>query len=356
MATQQQPVDDRPHPADVENHRGALAPVGQSALPVAAGETSSSAIAARARAEVEARFVYAMRNPRDFQTARRRILDACKRPRFAEKARYAKPIGGGKVFGLSVRFAEEVRVNWGNLDVTAMLVFDDAERQIYRVQGVDLETNATDGVDVIVEKFVERRQVRDGMEVIGQRVNTGGQIVYKVRATEDDFLVKANNRIAKARRNVILTLIPADIKEEAEAQIIETMRTADAQDPQAAIKKIIDAFWPLGVMPAQIVELLGHPIEQSTPAEIQLLRTYYQTLSEGEGTWAEIFEAHTNGKRPAEGGASAKAPEPKGTEGLKGKLGATRAGTAPALVKGVDCKECGAKVGQPHKDACPLAD
>jgi hypothetical protein len=358
MATQQPPEDDRPHPADqhdVQSKPGtALVGNIQSALPVAAGETSSSAIAARARAEVEARFVYAARFPRVFQTARRRILDACLRPVFAAKARYAKPVGGKAVTGLSIRFAEEARVNWGNMDVTATLVFDDAERRIYRVQGTDLETNATDGVDVMIEKFVERRQPAKGQEVISSRLNTQGQLVYRVAATEDDLLVKVNNQIAKARRNVILTLLPADIKEEAEAQIIETQRNRDAEDPAAARKRLVDAFWAKGVTPEQLIELLGHPIEQVNPAELMLLRTYYQTLDDGEGTWAEIFEAHTNGKKPSVSATTTAETKPaaKGTEGLKGKLGANTAG----VVKGIDCKECGAKVGQKHTDACPLAD
>lgn len=370
MATSQ-PPEDYVHPADRERQtsNATAMVVGNqpSALPVAAGETSSSAIAARARAEVEARFLYAARFPRNFQTARRRILDACMRPVFAAKARYAKPVGGGKVFGLSIRFAEEARVNWGNIDVTAMLVFDDHERQIYRVQGVDLETNATDGIDVIIEKFVERRSPQKGAEVISQRLNTQGQLVYKIVATEDDLLVKVNNKLAKARRNVILTLLPADIKEEAEAQIIATQRDGDSADPQGAIKRIVDAFWPLGVTPNQIVELLGHPIEQSSPAEIGMLRTYYTTLHDGEGTWAEILEAHTGGKKTAEPAATPTGEAPstaKGAEGLKSRMGAAKKPDTPAPAAGTKaafdadegkCEFCFELVGRgaPHLKTCP---
>jgi hypothetical protein len=338
MATQQQTEDNSPHPADRDRQSSGTAMVAgnQSALPVAAGETSSSAIAARARAEVEARFLYAARVPRDFMTSRRRLLDACKRPGFAAKARYAKPIGGGKVFGLSIRFAEEARVLWGNMDVTAMIAFDDAERRIYRVSGVDLETNATDGVDVVIEKFVERRNPSKGSEVIGQRLNTQGIMVYRIAATEDDLLVKVNNQLAKAKRNIILALLPADVKEEAEVQILETQKNEDAKDPQGAVKKIVDAFWPLGVTPAQLVELMGHPVEQTTPAELVLLRTYYQTLSEGEGTWGEIFEAHTAGKRPEATGAAAAASNAttkQGSAGLKERLGEKKAAESGAPAK-----------------------
>jgi hypothetical protein len=294
-------------------------------LPVAAGETSSSAIAAREKASVEARFIMAANRPRDFETSRRRLVDACKRPGFAAMARYSKPVGRERIEGLSIRFAEEARVLWGNMDVTVLLVFDDDMRRIYRVQGIDLETNATEAVDVMVEKFVERRQTRDGMEIIGSRTNTSGQTVYKVRATEDDLAVKVNAQVAKSRRNCILALLPADVKEECEAQAIATLTKRDQEDPGAARKAILDSFWKLGVTPAQIVEVLGHAVEQINPAELSLLRSYYTALKDGEATWASIVEAHT--------GKTAKPDAPaqptKGVEGLKAAVGKKTSATPP---------------------------
>lgn len=358
------PDDGAPHPGERDKPSTTSASTAMtqtpSSLPVAAGETSSSAIAARARAEVEARFLFAAKFPRDFNTARRRILDACARPAFAGKARYSKPVGGKQITGLSIRFAEQARCDWGNMEVTAMIVFDDDERRIYRVQGTDLETNATDGVDVMIEKFVERLNPAKGSEIISQRINTRGVMTYRVVATEDDLLVKVNNQVAKARRNVILTILPADIKEEAEALILATQRNADAEDPAGARKKLIDAFWAVGVTPEQITSLLGHPIEQINPAELTLLRTYYVTLSDGEGTWTEIVEAHSAGtKKPTESTATTgAATEAKGTGGLRERVAAAKTSAAPAAAKtdpdpGV-CEFCGANVkkGEPHKPNC----
>lgn len=338
MATSMPPEDhDRPIPGDAPK---AVVKADESRLPVAAGETASSAIAARARAEVEARFVYASRFPRVFQTARRRILDACSRPLFAAKARYSKPVGGKAITGLSIRFADEAATCWGNLDVTAMVVFDDSEKRIYKVAGIDLETNRTDASEIIIEKFVERLHPAKGSEVISQRLNTRGEVTYRIRATEDDLLVKVNNQLAKARRNVILNIIPADIKEEAEALIIKTQQSKDAEDPKGAIKKIVDAFWPMGVTPDMIVELLGHAIEQVNPAELMQLRAYWQSMDDAEATWAEIVEAHTGGKRPA-------AAETKGGEGLKSRIsekkaagGAAPAAAATATEGGKKCAVC----------------
>lgn len=314
---------------------------GQVPVAIAPGETSSSAIAAREKAAVEARFLVAMNRPRDFETSRRRLLDACKRTAFAEVARYAKPVGGSKVYGLSIRFAEEARVLWGNMDVSAYIVFDDDERRIYRVQGTDLETNANEGVDIIVEKFVERRQTKPGMEVIGRRQNTNGETVYKVRATEDDMTVKANAQVSKARRNTILSLIPADVKDECEAQCIGTLRDQDTKDPAESRKKLLDAFWVQGVTPAQIAELLGHPVEQVTPVELTTLRTYWTALKDGEATWVQIVEMHGGAKK-----AATQPAEPtKGNSGLKSALGKK---PEPAPAK---CAECGGVNGD-HTGEC----
>lgn len=260
------------------------------AVPAPVTETASAATAAREKASIEARALVAMHRPRDFETARLRLLKACKRPKFAEAARYAKPVGGKTVDGLSIRFAEEARVLWGNIDVSAYLVFDDDERRVYRVVGVDLETNASDGVDVMIEKFVERRSPKQGDEVIRSRTNSRGEPVYVIRANEDALVVKVNANIAKARRQVILSLIPADVKEECEAECILTVRDRDAKDPEGAKKAVLEAFFEIGVTPSQIVEYLGHPIEQLNPAELHVLRKVYTGIKDGEATWADVME------------------------------------------------------------------
>lgn len=280
----------------------------------ALAETAASAVAARERAAVEARFIVAVKCPRSADQARLRILDACKRPRFAESARYSKPVGGKNIEGLSIRFAEEAARAWGNLDVSGMIVFDDTVRRIYRVTGTDLETNATQSQDVIVEKVVERRNPRQGQTVIGQRLNTKGEVVYLIEANEDELHNKVNAMVAKARRNIILTLIPSDISEEAEELIIKTVRERDSKDPAGARKAILDAFWTLGVTPEAVQEFLQKPLDQVNPAELSTLRAIYTAIKDGETTWQAATE-ELSGKV----GTGKKTD--RGADALKGKLG-----------------------------------
>lgn len=295
-------------------------------------ETSATAVAAREKAAVEARFVMALRQPRNFDKARQNILAACKRPRFAAKVQYAKPIGGRKVHGLSIRFAEEAGRIWGNLYVCAIVVFDDRERRIYRVTATDLETNTTQDQDVMVEKFVERKKVKQGDEVIGSRLNSQGEKVYKKVATEDEVLVKANAAISKARRNVILTLIPSDVREEAEETALDTVHNQDARDPDRARKDILDAFHTMGVSADRVQVVIGKPLEQVNPADLNLLRQIYNALKEGEMTWADVEADEDLGRmREKQNGANGKG---KGTSGLKDALKGGKPEEAPAKKKG----------------------
>ena len=286
--------------------------------PVAVAETSSTAVAAREKAAVEARFVMAMNRPRDPEEARQRILKACKRPRFAESARYQKPVGSGRVYGLSIRFAEEVARIWGNIYVQASIVFDDRERRIYHVVATDLETNTAQEQDVVVEKFIERRAVKQGDEIVSSRKNKAGETVYLKVATEDEILIKANAAISKARRNLILTLIPSDIREEAEEQSVETLKGRDKADPEAARKRLLDAFFGVGVSAGQVKQLIGKPLEQVNPAEMDVLRQAYTALKDGEATWAEISSDPFFNRSTPNGKATQ--DEGKGTAALNDKL------------------------------------
>lgn len=268
------------------------------AIPVSKplAETASTAVAAQARASVDARYLVALRNPRSWDTVRVRVLEACKRPGFAEGARYSKPVGKKSVVGPSIRFAEEALRAMGNCYVETMVVFDDDERRIIRVTVTDLESNLSYPQDLLIAKTVERSSVRDGQNVIDRRLNTKGQTVYIVEATEDDLLVKQAALTSKAIRTGALRLLPSDILEEAMELVPETLMKKDAADPAGARKRLCDAFYTLGVAPDDLEDYLGHKLDQTTPAELNLLRTIYQALKDGEATWVEVLE--TKGKTP----------------------------------------------------------
>jgi hypothetical protein len=258
-------------------------------------EIASSASAALAKATIEAKFVIALQRPRSILTARASILDACKRPAFAEGAMYRKKQGrkqeGARwvdnyVEGLSIRFAEQALNAWRNVDVSAVTAWEDENARLVRITVTDLETNLSYSDEVMLAKTVERRSVREGQEVLGERETSDGNKVFIVRTTDEEMANKVNAAKSKAIRNSGLRLIPQDILEEAESAIRET-REKGGGDPRAQVKKLTDAFGGIGVPPTELEAHLGHPLEQTSPKELADLRAIYTAIRDGEARWAD---------------------------------------------------------------------
>lgn len=276
-----------PPPSDVPG--GSIARSGLGGTELERTTTAATVLAERSRETVRARIMQAIAKPRDMFAVRERILAECKRPGFAEAAWYRKPMGGTKfVEGPSVRFAEAALRALGNIAVSQVIVYEDAHVRTIAVMATDLETNASTDVEITLEKTVERKAVKPGQAVLGSRLNSYGDKVYIVEATEDEFAVKAASAIAKARRNVILQLLPGDIQEEAKQQIAETRAAGEkAVDPASRRKQLIDRFaTKLGIKVSQLVEYLGKPIDQATPEEMRDLRDLGLAIEDKETTWA----------------------------------------------------------------------
>ena len=111
---------------------------------LAAQETASAYVAAQAKAVVEARYVMALRRPRQWDQVRQDLLKECKRPSFAnnKSAYYRKPIGDG-VEGLGIRFVEVALRCMTNVLVETTMIFEDESKEIHRVSVTDLESNLT---------------------------------------------------------------------------------------------------------------------------------------------------------------------------------------------------------------------
>lgn len=252
-------------------------------------ETTTAHSAALAKAEVEARFAVAVHRPRDMDSARVTLLADCKRPHFANVARYSKPVGGKPIEGPSIRFVEAALRALGNIEVSSPCVYEDEEKRIVRVTVCDLESNLTHRTDITIAKTVERRKLGNGQKPLSTRTNTYGETVYIVAATDDDLSVKQAALVSKAVRTLGLRLIPGDLVDEAQEVVLETQRKGDTSDPDAARKKIVDAFASIGVSPASLREYLGHEVAGCAPGEIAHLRAIYATIKDGETTWKDVI-------------------------------------------------------------------
>jgi hypothetical protein len=285
-------------------------------------ETQGSALAARAQAEVQARYIMAERKPRNLETFRVNLLKHCKRAGFALVAEYAKPVGGTSVKGPSIRFVETALREYTNVEPVEVITYDDDMKRVTKVSVTDLESNITYSADVEVAKTVERKKTKNGDEVLGSRTNSYGDVVFKIRATDDDFANKSAAACSKQLRKLGLRILPADIVDEAMEACRQMRQAKDAQDPTAARRQIIDKFAELGVLPAAIDEYLGHPLDQSSPAEMDELRAAYATIRDGETRWTDLIEMQRVRRGEVEKGS--KDSETAGAK-VKAKLEAVRA-------------------------------
>ena len=269
---------------------------------LAAGETSVSAVAAQARALVEARFAMALYRPRDMDAVRVKLLAECRRPGFAEVARYKRPVGKQQnedtgewedkhAEGPSIRFIEAALRNMGNIDVSSPTIYDDDERRIIRISVIDLETNTTYSRDIAIEKIAEQKRLRKNQQPLGTRTNSYGEVVYIVRATESQTEVKGASSISKNIRTLGQRLVPGDLLEECMALCVYTKEAKIKEDPAGARKRMIDGFAELGVKPEELKKYAGQDLDSLSPAQIGDLRDLYLSIKDGITTWADVLDA-----------------------------------------------------------------
>ncbi|SAK53252.1 hypothetical protein AWB78_01308 [Caballeronia calidae] len=291
-------------------------------------ETASTAIAAQSKAMVEARYIMAMRNPRNWDQVRQDLMAECKRPTFAnnKSAWYKKPIGKG-VEGLGIRFVEVALRCMKNVLIETTMIFEDDSKEVHRVSVTDLESNLTYPLDVRVSKTVERSKPMDDGTYISVRKNSYGNLSYTVPANEDDLLNKRGAQISKAMRTLGLRIIPGDLQDEAEEIIKAVRKDEAAKDPAAERKRIADAFAEIGVKAADLTAYLGHSLDTCSPTELVDLRGIYGAIKDGEATWKQVME--NKAEQSGTGSSS----------GESGNAPATETRAAPAICSDDEFKQ-----------------
>lgn len=251
-------------------------------------DPAAVAVGEAVKARIQAQYYVAVNYPRSYEQSRFRILEACGRPSFADKVEYKKPVSSKvTITGPSIRFAELALREWGNIDYSNSVLYDDETTRRVSVVVTDLETNTTFSSAIQIEKSVERK-FSTGREVLGERINSYGDKIFIVKATEDELMIKQAALISKALRNEGLRLIPQEIIEEAIDKARETLRTDVSKNISDARLKIVDAFSEIGVQPKNLEEYLEHEISMTTPMEITDLRAIFNAIKNGEAKWGDF--------------------------------------------------------------------
>lgn len=276
-------------------------------------EQSASMMEQLATAQIQSRYMVAIKRPRNVEQVRQEMMRECQRPSFclpdpskhgSSLAIYAVPRGqvqdatgnwvNNIIRGASIRFAEMAARCWRNLAVDVVPIGEDKSQRIFQVTCTDFESNITGSQIVTVPKTIEKKNNKDGMPVLSQRTNSYGKPVYTLEATEEEIAMNAQRLLSKARRNLILQCIPGWLIEECQEEVRKTAAKKDAEDPDAAKRRIFDAFASVGVNATQLQEYIGHT-NQLNPAELEDLRGFFSGIREGVTTWKEVVDAKSEG-------------------------------------------------------------
>lgn len=252
---------------------------------------ATQAMTAKATADINARWMIAMHRPRDIELVRQNLLTECDRPGFASKAIYEVPRGGGKVSGMTIRFAEAAMAAMGNMGCEAMTLYDDDDQRVVRVTVTNYESSVTWSRDITIPKTKEVKQLKNGERAISERINSSGNVVYKVEATDDDVAVKEAALISKAARTNILRATPGWLVAQCRARCEATQKKKATEDPDAYRRKAVDAFASLGIKVVWLVEYLGKPLDQALPDELTELERLFRAIKDKETTAAAAMAA-----------------------------------------------------------------
>lgn len=256
----------------------------QVGMAVPTGNASTMVAQTREMAETMASVQMAKAFPRDVIAARDRILNACTRPKLALGACYTYARGGTDVTGPSIRLAEMLAQNWGNITFGIRELEQRNGESTCEAFAWDVETNAR---QVKVFQVPHVRHTKKG----------------DVRLTDprDVYELIANNG-ARRLRACILGVIPGDIVEEAVEACDETMRTK-FEVTKERLAAMVERFAEFGVTAAQLEARVQCHLAAIKPAQLANLGKIYNSLKDGMSKPADWFEpeGRKDAAEPADG-------------------------------------------------------
>lgn len=222
--------------------------------------------------EVQAAIVVAKRFPRDMNSSYGRIMEACKRRSLAERAVYEYPRGGENVTGPSIRLAEVMAQNWGNLDFGITELEQKNGESSVMAYCWDLETNTRQTKIFTVPHIRHTKK--------GDIALTDPRDIYEMVA----------NQGARRMRACILGIIPGDIIDAAVDACSKAL-TSGKEPIADTIRKMAAAFKEeFGVPMTCLEKYIGCKADAFTANSVVRLRGVYTALKEGRAEREQYFD------------------------------------------------------------------
>lgn len=266
---------------------------------------SAQAEVQRAIAEVQAEMLIAKQFPRDRVSAVDLILNECTREKLAQQALYSYSRGGTEITGPSIRLAEAIAQNWGNIDF--------GWNEVSRSAGVS---------EIVAFCWDKETNVRRSTKFYVKHIRNTKRGSYALEDERDIYELCAN-QAARRMRACILNTIPGDVVDAAIAQCEATLKTKVQITPER-INAMVEAFAAYGVTKAQLEARIQKRMDAINGPQMVSLGKIYNSLKEGMSVAADWFDPEVKeeaAKGDAAAGAKPEAKKPAtATEALKDKM------------------------------------
>lgn len=238
-------------------------------------DTANEMMITRQAQEVQAAMVIAKKFPRDEAKAFDKIMRSCQRKGLAEQAEYTYPRGGQKVMGPSIRLAESIAQNWGNVDYGVIELSNKEGASEMMAYAWDLETNTR------VSKIFTVKHWRDTKQ--------GG---YKLKDARDIYEATANFG-ARRVRACILGVIPGDIVDAAVTKCRATIKGSHKTPLEDRFRTMIASFEEdFQVSQKQIEDYLGGRMKSFTENDFIRMQGVYRSLRDEMAKPDDFFKGH----------------------------------------------------------------
>jgi hypothetical protein len=240
---------------------------------VAVRNTQTDMMIARQAQEVQVAMLSAKKFPRDEMVALDRIKKAAQRTTLAEVAIYSYPRGGQNVTGPSIRLAEAVAQNWGNIDFGLIELERKQGSSEMMAYAWDLETNTRSTMTFTVR---HKRDTKQGSKAL---------------TDERDIYEMAANLGARRKRACIMNVVPGDVIDTAVKECRKTMASTDKRPVAEILKEMLKAFKALDVSREMIERYMDKPVADLLKEDLVDLAGITKAIKDGQSKKSDYFKA-----------------------------------------------------------------
>lgn len=222
--------------------------------------------------EVRGAIFMAREFPRRLDLVMERLRQTCSRYALAEQAAYAFPRGSEMISGPSIRLAEAIAQNYGNLRFGVRELRQENVESTVQSFCWDMETNVSQ------EKIFTVPHIRQTKQ--GRKTLTDPRDIYELVA----------NQGARRLRSCILGVIPADVVEACETWCEETLKKGAGKPIAERIRLMVAHFEKLGVGRELLEKRLKHRIESTSEAELVQYAKICRSIADNMAKPADFFD------------------------------------------------------------------